>query len=101
MKHFLYKIIVSIVLAMVMIFSGIVYGQKVVDFTLEDYSGKRVTLSDFKDAKATVVMFIATQCPVSNAYNERMVKLYNEFSGKGIDKNVEIWFIMVEKGKKW
>jgi hypothetical protein len=24
-----------------------------------------------------------------------------QFYCRGIDKNVEIWFIMVEKGKKW
>ena len=29
-------------------------------------------------------MFMATQCPVSNAYNERMVKLYDAYSKKGI-----------------
>jgi hypothetical protein len=29
-------------------------------------------------------MFIATQCPVSNAYNERMVTLYNDYKPKGV-----------------
>lgn len=53
------------------------------DFTLKDYNGKEHSLSDFKDSTAIVVMFIATQCPVSNAYNERMVALYNDYRAKG------------------
>jgi peroxiredoxin len=54
------------------------------DFTLKNYDGKSYTLSDAKDAKAIVVMFIATKCPVSNAYNERMVKLYDDYRSKGV-----------------
>jgi hypothetical protein len=29
-------------------------------------------------------MFIATQCPVSNAYNERMAALYKDYASKNI-----------------
>lgn len=54
------------------------------DFSLTDYNGKSYSLSDFQDSKAIVIMFIATQCPISNAYNERMVKIYDEFSSKGV-----------------
>jgi peroxiredoxin len=54
------------------------------DFTLKNYDGKTYTLSDNKDAKAIVIMFIATQCPVSNAYNERMVKLYDVYESKDV-----------------
>jgi peroxiredoxin len=58
---------------------------KVVEgFTLKNYDGKTYTLSDYKDAKAIVIMFIATRCPVSNAYNERMVKLYDDYTSKGV-----------------
>jgi hypothetical protein len=35
-------------------------------------------------AKATAVIFVSTQCPVSNAYNERMKALNSEYSGKGV-----------------
>jgi peroxiredoxin len=54
------------------------------DFTLKNYDGKSYSLSDAKDAKAAVIMFISTRCPVSNAYNERMVKLYDDYSSKDI-----------------
>lgn len=54
------------------------------NFTLKDYNGKEVSLSDFKDSEAVVVMFIATRCPVSNAYNERMAKIFESYRDKNI-----------------
>lgn len=60
-------------------------GDQVPAFTLANYDGKEYTLDNVvKGNTYTVVMFIATQCPVSNAYNERMVELNKKFSGKGI-----------------
>jgi len=58
--------------------------KKVENFSLKDVNGKVHSLSDYKDSKGIVLMFIATQCPVSNAYNSRMVELYNEYSKKNI-----------------
>lgn len=58
--------------------------KKVEDFTLADYNGVKHSLSDYKSSKAIVLMFIATQCPVSNAYNGRMNELYEEYSKKNI-----------------
>lgn len=57
---------------------------KVDNFTLNDYNGKKVSLSDYKGSKAIVLMFIATQCPVSNAYNERYNGLHNDYNGKNV-----------------
>jgi peroxiredoxin len=59
-------------------------GEKINDFKLKDYNGKEHNLSDFKNSKAIVVIFVATQCPVSNAYNERMAALYNDYKNNGI-----------------
>lgn len=58
--------------------------EKVDNFTLNDYNGKKISLSDFKDSKAIVLMFVATQCPVSNAYNERYNKLFEDYSAKNV-----------------
>lgn len=58
--------------------------EKVENFSLTDYNGKKFALADFKDSKAIVLMFISTQCPVSNAYNERMASLYNDYKDKNI-----------------
>ena len=58
--------------------------KKIENFTLADYNGVRHSLIDYKSSKAIVLMFIATQCPVSNAYNERMVQLYKDYTSKGV-----------------
>lgn len=58
--------------------------KKVEDFTLEDYNGVKHSLSDYKESKAIVLMFISTQCPVSNAYNGRMVDLYKDYTPKSV-----------------
>lgn len=58
-------------------------GSAVSDFSVQDLKGNPVQYSTLK-GDVTVVAFIATQCPVSNAYNERMKALYNDYSGKGV-----------------
>lgn len=57
---------------------------KIENFTLEDYNNKEYSLNDFKDSKAIVLLFIATECPVSNAYNERMASIYEKYKGKDV-----------------
>ena len=66
------------------ILQGVGQGKKVENFTLEDYNGTKRSLSDYQSSKAIVLMFIATKCPVSNAYNDRMESLYKEYSKKNI-----------------
>ena len=36
------------------------------------------------NAKATVVLFISTKCPISNSYNDRMNAIYKEYSDRGV-----------------
>jgi peroxiredoxin len=58
-------------------------GSPVTDFTVSSFSGTPVSFSSLR-GDLTVVMFIATQCPVSNAYNDRMKAVYNEYVPKGV-----------------
>ncbi|HKI37860.1 MAG TPA: redoxin domain-containing protein [Gemmataceae bacterium] len=60
-------------------------GKKVADFTLPDprQDGKKVSLADVKD-KVVVVVFVGTECPISNAYMPRLVELHAEFAKKGV-----------------
>ena len=58
--------------------------KKVANFTLADYNGAKHSLTDYKSSKAIVLMFIATQCPVSNSYNTRMVELQKDYAAKGV-----------------
>ena len=60
-------------------------GSVVADFTLPDADGKDHTLASLKGSKGTVVIFMATKCPVSNAYNERMQKLADDYASRGVN----------------
>jgi len=57
---------------------------RVDDFTLTSYDGSEHSLSDYRDSKAVVIMFVATECPISNAYNSRMAALHKEYHLKGV-----------------
>ena len=61
-------------------------GEKAPDFTLPEVSdGKTVALKDLlAKNKAVAVLFVATKCPVSNAYNARMAALGKEYASRGI-----------------
>ena len=59
-------------------------GATIEDFTLPDTSGAERSLKSLAGKKGTVLLFIAVQCPVSNAYNERMEKLAQDYKAKGI-----------------
>ena len=80
------KLIINSALVLLILISMSYAGDPTIveDFTLKNYDGKSYTLSDTKDVKAIVLMFIGTRCPVSNAYNERMVNLYNDYSSKDV-----------------
>ena len=58
-------------------------GSKVTAFDVQDLSGQAHTFSELK-GDVTVVTFISVQCPVSNAYNDRMNAVYNDYSAKGV-----------------
>ena len=62
-----------------------IIGATIADFTLPDAGGASHTLASLRGSKGTVLIFIATQCPVSNGYNERMEKLAQDFKARGIN----------------
>lgn len=64
--------------------SGVAIGQTIADFKLPDISGKQHALSSLKGKNGTVLIFVSVQCPISNAYNERMEKLAQDYSARGI-----------------
>jgi len=59
-------------------------GQAVADFSLPDTSGQLHSLASLRGEKGTLLIFIATQCPYSNAYNPRMEALHRDYSSRGI-----------------
>jgi peroxiredoxin len=60
-------------------------GSTVEDFKLPDATGKERSLSSLRGAKGTVLIFVSTNCPVSNAYNERMEQLAQDLREKGVN----------------
>src|SRR6266496_4359886 len=60
-------------------------GSTVEDFTLPDVNGKEQSLNALKGKKGAVLIFVAVQCPVSNAYNERMERLAQDYKARGIN----------------
>ena len=59
-------------------------GEKMADFTLPDVNGKPHRLYDFEGKKAVAVIFIATRCPYSNAFNHVMASLAHEYESRGV-----------------
>ena len=60
-------------------------GTKAPDFSLPDtVSGKTIALSDVATSKATVVMFTCNHCPYVIHVNPEIVRLSNEYIGKGV-----------------
>jgi peroxiredoxin len=60
-------------------------GEKMADFTLpEAGSGKSHSLYESKGKKAVAVIFLATRCPYSNAFNHVMADLAREYAGRGV-----------------
>src|SRR6476469_7460640 len=85
---------VSILLALVFVIAGVAFaadvpappaiGSTIDEFTLPDVDGAEHSLKSLAGKNGTVLLFIAVQCPVSNAYNERMAKLADDYKAKGI-----------------
>jgi peroxiredoxin len=84
----------SILLALVLLIAGVALanevpappaiGSTIEEFSLPDVDGTERSLKSLAGKNGTVLLFIAVQCPVSNAYNERMEKLAADYKAKGI-----------------
>ncbi len=63
--------------------NGSIHGKPIADFTLADSSGKAWKLHEQK-AKATVIVFLATECPMSNGYLPALAELAKKHADKGV-----------------
>ena len=74
-----------LVMAQTVLAGGPQIGAPAPDFTLTTVDGKTFSLAqEAKAHKAVVVMFIATKCPYSNAYNDRMRDMAAAYARQGI-----------------
>jgi peroxiredoxin len=77
--------VLALAAAGVALADGPAIGAAAPNFQLPTVDGKTFSLADAEKAnKAVVVMFIATKCPYSNAYNDRMRQMAADYSKKGI-----------------
>jgi peroxiredoxin len=63
--------------------SGYQIGDTVSNFTLKNFDGKMVSLSDYKNEKGVILIFDCNTCPYSQAYNERIIELNKVYKPKG------------------
>lgn len=63
--------------------TGYQVGDVVTDFNLKNIDGKHISLASYPNAKGYIVIFGCNTCPVSRGYENRMVELQQQFSGKG------------------
>lgn len=54
------------------------------DFSLQDANGSTHTAAALSRYKATVFLFVATDCPNSNTYAPLLARLYREYSPRGV-----------------
>src|SRR5689334_7787997 len=59
-------------------------GTKVNAFTLRDAAGKPWSLRDARGHKATVVVFLSFECPVSNSYAQPLAELHAAYRDRGV-----------------
>src|SRR5256885_15573549 len=60
-------------------------GTTIDDFKLPDADGSEHSLKSLMGKNGAVIIFVATKCPVSNAYNDRMEKLAHDYKARGIN----------------
>jgi len=54
------------------------------DFKLPGVDGKTYSLASFKDANILVIIFTCNHCPTAQAYEERIIKLTDDYKNKGV-----------------
>src|SRR5688572_31581089 len=77
-------------------------GATIEDFTLPDVTGTERSLKSLAGKKGTVLLFVAVQCPVSNAYNERLQRTFRseEHTSELQSQSNLVCRLLLEKKKK-
>src|SRR5262245_50975280 len=59
-----------------------VVGRTIDDFTLNDHLGAKRSLAEWKDAKAVVVVFLGTECPLAKLYATKLAELEAKYGSQ-------------------
>jgi thiol-disulfide isomerase/thioredoxin len=60
-------------------------GNSAPKFSLPGVDGKTYNLDSFKSGKLLVIIFTADHCPTAQAYEDRILQLYQDFHPKGVE----------------
>lgn len=60
-------------------------GSTLENFKLPDTNGKEQSFNDLKGKNGAIVIFLSVQCPVVKGYDERIVKLAEDYKTKGVN----------------
>jgi peroxiredoxin len=83
MKTILLTVIMALLWAGAPVGNGYEVGDTASDFKLKNVDGKMVSLADYKDAKGFIVIFDCNTCPISKAYNQRIMDLNKKYEAQG------------------
>jgi peroxiredoxin/mono/diheme cytochrome c family protein len=59
-------------------------GEKVADFTLQDFRGADHSLRSLEDKKLVVLAFVVTECPLAKLYMPTLVSLAKKYEERGV-----------------
>jgi thiol-disulfide isomerase/thioredoxin len=62
----------------------LVVGAPAPDFDLPGTDGQRYSLASFEDSRVLVLIFTANHCPTAQAYEERILRLHEEYEDRGV-----------------
>lgn len=62
---------------------GYQVGDRAADFKLKNVDNRMISFKEFPDAKGFIVVFTCNTCPVSQAYEQRIIDLHNSYGPKG------------------
>jgi len=63
---------------------GYEVGDTAADFKLKNVDGKMISLSDYSSAKGFIIAFDCNTCPMSKAYNDRILALSKKYTPQGV-----------------
>ena len=69
--------------ALLFVNAGLKPGDVADDFSLKNVDGKTISLSDYSDQKGVILVFTCNPCPFAKAYEQRIIKLHNDYAAKG------------------
>jgi peroxiredoxin len=59
-------------------------GSSAPSFNLKNVDGRMVSLADYSNKKAVVVVISCNHCPYAQAYQDRLIAMQNEYGPKGV-----------------